>query len=203
MQICGHWVRKTPKHRSQGGSNVGLAGMILHKMIFLRLPYFATDDLSALHCEIVRYAGFQASPEIASICQRRHIPHELLDLLEKLLSLTAERRPTADKVKATLKRLKSPAYGFEWKRWWGVPRGQRNYRGSSATRPSKVDPQEGGDCGNTQASTIPAIMGPPVPAEEQAINGVRAPTPQTVGRLIFVAKVCNSHLYLSSSSLSD
>ncbi|WWC87201.1 uncharacterized protein L201_002087 [Kwoniella dendrophila CBS 6074] len=82
-------------------------GMILHKMLFLRLPYPDTEDYDALHREIIAYAGFKPSSEVIQSLERRHIPRDLLLLLSKLESLIPEERPGAEKVRAGLKNLEA------------------------------------------------------------------------------------------------
>lgn len=86
-------------------------GMILHKMLFLKLPYQASDDLAALHDEIVRYRGFHPTPEVIEVCERRHIPREMLLLLEKLLDLSPEQRPNAERVRLALSRFHGTSLG--------------------------------------------------------------------------------------------
>lgn len=76
--------------------------MILHKMLFLHMPYQNTDDFTALHAEILNYRGFIATPEVIQTCERRHIPQDLLFLLERLLHLLPEQRPSAERVKEAL-----------------------------------------------------------------------------------------------------
>ncbi|WRT65045.1 uncharacterized protein IL334_001987 [Kwoniella shivajii] len=80
-------------------------GMILHKMLFLHLPYPDTEDYSELHKEILSYPGFIPTPEIVQSLERRHIPRDLLVLLSKLESLIPEERPGAEKVRAGLRGL--------------------------------------------------------------------------------------------------
>jgi hypothetical protein len=91
--------------------------MILHKMMFLQLPYPPTEDFTALHSEIIKYQGFVATPEIVQTFERRNIPRNLLLVLERLLHLTPERRPTAERVKAALQGRKSP--GLASRVWAG------------------------------------------------------------------------------------
>ncbi|WWD07970.1 hypothetical protein V865_006080 [Kwoniella europaea PYCC6329] len=82
-------------------------GMILHKMLFLHLPYPDTEDYEALHKEILAYPGFVPTTEIIQSLERRHIPRDLLVLLSKLESLIPEDRPGAEKVRAGLKNLEN------------------------------------------------------------------------------------------------
>jgi len=73
-------------------------GLILHKMLFFRLPYDHDDTFSELERQIASYRGFTATPSIMAACERRGLPRQLLSLLEKLVSLTPSRRPSAEKV---------------------------------------------------------------------------------------------------------
>lgn len=81
--------------------------MILHKMMFLQLPYPLTEDFTALHSEILKYRGFVATPDVVQTFERRHIPRSLLLVLERLLHLTPEQRPSAERVKAALQGRRS------------------------------------------------------------------------------------------------
>jgi hypothetical protein len=91
--------------------------MILHKMMFLQLPYPLTEDFTALHSEILKYQGFVATPEIIQTFERRHIPRNLLLVLERLLHLVPEQRPSADRVKAALEGRRSA--GLAGRMWAG------------------------------------------------------------------------------------
>jgi hypothetical protein len=100
--------------------------MILHKLLFLHLPYGDTDDFDALHAEILRYPGcvslptcrwtllrlvtpprFIPTPELIESCERRHIPRDLLLLLSKLVNVNPEERPTAERVRTAIRGLVS------------------------------------------------------------------------------------------------
>ncbi|GFZ49125.1 hypothetical protein JCM24511_06875 [Saitozyma sp. JCM 24511] len=82
-------------------------GMILHKLLFLHLPYGDTDDFDALHAEILRYPGFIPTPELIESCERRHIPRDLLLLLSKLVNVNPEARPTAERVRTAIRGLET------------------------------------------------------------------------------------------------
>lgn len=85
--------------------------MVLHKMMFLQLPYLDTEDFAVLHSEILAYPGFSATPDIIQTCERRHIPRNLLLLLERLLHVSPDQRPTAERVKKALPGLRSRRFG--------------------------------------------------------------------------------------------
>lgn len=87
-------------------------------MLFLKLPFQASEDLSALHDEILRYRGFHPSPEVIEVCERRHIPRALLLLLEKLLDLSPEQRPNAERVKLALARFQGSTLGSKIGKIW-------------------------------------------------------------------------------------
>ena len=53
-QTCGHWVGPIVVAMSINSLE---AGMILHKLLFLHLPYSQTDDFGDLQTEIVAYPG--------------------------------------------------------------------------------------------------------------------------------------------------
>ncbi|BEJ13856.1 hypothetical protein CspHIS471_0310300 [Cutaneotrichosporon sp. HIS471] len=82
-------------------------GMVLHKLLFLRLPYEFTEDLQRLHVEIVAYPGFEATPSLVETCERRHIPRNVLLLLEKLLHLSPDQRPSAERVRLAIDTLRT------------------------------------------------------------------------------------------------
>lgn len=81
--------------------------MVLHKLLFLRLPYEFTEDLQRLHEEIVEYSGFTATPSLVETCERRHIPRSVLLLLEKLLHLSPDQRPSAERVRLAIDSLQA------------------------------------------------------------------------------------------------
>jgi hypothetical protein len=81
--------------------------MVLHKLLFLRLPYEFTEDLQQLHAEIVDYPGFEATPGLVETCERRHIPRNMLLLLEKLLHRSPDQRPNAERVRMAIESLRA------------------------------------------------------------------------------------------------
>ncbi|ORX34368.1 kinase-like domain-containing protein [Kockovaella imperatae] len=82
-------------------------GMILHKLLFLHLPYSDTDDFEQLQEEILAYQGFMPSAELIDSCRRRHLPRDLLLVLSSLLNTLPESRPSAEKVRAGIQGLVS------------------------------------------------------------------------------------------------
>lgn len=124
MDVQGNW-RPSDSHADMwslgkmGGEWVlTFSGMILHKMLFLKLPYQASEDLEALHDEILQYRGFHPSAEMIDVCERRHIPRALLLLLEKLLDLSPEQRPNAERVKLALSRFNKTGFGDKLGNIW-------------------------------------------------------------------------------------
>ncbi|KAK8846730.1 hypothetical protein IAR55_005817 [Kwoniella newhampshirensis] len=82
-------------------------GMILHKMLFLHLPYPDTDDYDVLHRDIVAYRGFIPTLELFQSIERRRMPRDLLILLSKLAHIKPEERPSAEKVRMALRGLET------------------------------------------------------------------------------------------------
>lgn len=101
MPTCGRWVSDS------GANDADCSGMVLHKLLFLRLPYEFTEDLQRLHVEIVAYSGFEATASLVETCERRHIPRNVLLLLEKLLHLSPDQRPSAERVRLAIDTLRT------------------------------------------------------------------------------------------------
>jgi serine/threonine protein kinase len=82
-------------------------GMILHKLIFFRLPYPDVDpaDVNGIEREVLAYPGWKAAadPGVVASCKRRGLPRELLLLLEGLLCRNPRERPSSDRVLSALK----------------------------------------------------------------------------------------------------
>lgn len=108
-QTCGRLVGQHPYSLT--------SGIILHRMLFLLSPYKNPEDLSELHNEIIHYQGYRATPETLEACERRHIPKSLLLLLERLLHLSPEQRPSAERVKEAVEEFGRRASGRSWKPW--------------------------------------------------------------------------------------
>ena len=88
-------------------SDMWSLGMILHKLIFFRLPYPDIDptDVNGIEREVLAYPGWKAAADPGTIasCKRRGLPRELLILLEGLLSTNPWERPSSDRVLNALK----------------------------------------------------------------------------------------------------
>lgn len=86
-------------------SDMWSLGMILHKLIFLRLPYPEVDstDVDGMERNVLAYEGYKATPEIVWQCKRRGLPRALLLLLENLLHVNSKIRPSADRVLNAIK----------------------------------------------------------------------------------------------------
>jgi hypothetical protein len=54
--ICGHLVCAV--HLPQTSRAETSSGLILHKLLFLHLPYTSTEDFVALQAEIITYQGY-------------------------------------------------------------------------------------------------------------------------------------------------
>ncbi|KAG8938645.1 putative serine/threonine-protein kinase iks1, partial [Tulasnella sp. 408] len=71
--------------------------MILHKLLFFRLPY-QHDDIAGLEQEVAQYSGFKADNDTINAFTRRGLPPAILYLLQSLLSTEPHRRPTSGQV---------------------------------------------------------------------------------------------------------
>ncbi|PIL27569.1 transporter [Ganoderma sinense ZZ0214-1] len=91
-------------------------GMILHKMLFFRLPYRYTVDndeasrpkdgrdyMDRLEAEILEYTGFKSSSILASGFESRRLPKVYLLLLETLLNVKPSARPSSERVLGVIK----------------------------------------------------------------------------------------------------
>jgi hypothetical protein len=99
--------------------------MILHKLIFFRLPYrWAAygdrpgldgsdanslneddergDDTDRLEREVSSYPGFKSTARLETLFTSRRLPRSYLVLLESLLNVSPAARPTCEKVLAAL-----------------------------------------------------------------------------------------------------
>ncbi|KAJ8589502.1 kinase-like protein [Rhizopogon salebrosus TDB-379] len=90
-------------------SDMWSLGMILHKMLFFKLPYrYATegeasendeaDKMNKLEQEILGYSGFRSTSALVTSFESRHLPRSFLMLLEGLLSITASARPSSERI---------------------------------------------------------------------------------------------------------
>ncbi|TDL15946.1 kinase-like protein [Rickenella mellea] len=83
-------------------------GMILHMLLFFRLPYrYSSDgegrsgdggDMARLEKEVSNYSGFRSTPTMASTFASRGVSQAYLLLLESLLNRTAVQRPSSERV---------------------------------------------------------------------------------------------------------
>ncbi|KAG9311790.1 hypothetical protein JVU11DRAFT_8037 [Chiua virens] len=95
-------------------SDMWSLGMILHKMLFFRLPYhYATegeisdkdevDKMNKLEQEISRYPGFRTTSTLLAVFEGRHLPRAFLILLEGLLSVNPPVRPTCERILSAMR----------------------------------------------------------------------------------------------------
>lgn len=88
-------------------SDMWSLGMILHKLIFFRLPYPDIDptDVNGIEREVLAYPGWKAAADPGAVanCKHRGLPRELLILLEGLLSTNPRERPSSERVLSALK----------------------------------------------------------------------------------------------------
>jgi serine/threonine protein kinase len=105
-------------------SDMWSLGMILHKLIFFRLPYrwaaygdrpldgFSHtsphedggqgSDMDRLEREVSSYPGFQSTARLETLFASRRLPRSYLVLLESLLNVSPVARPSCEKVLAAL-----------------------------------------------------------------------------------------------------
>ncbi|RDB27537.1 putative serine/threonine-protein kinase iksA [Hypsizygus marmoreus] len=94
-------------------------GMILHKLLFFRLPYrYAAegdangdsisteregDKMERLEREVLEYPGFKATPAMVTAFEARRLPRTYLVLLESLLNVVPSARPSSDRVLSAIR----------------------------------------------------------------------------------------------------
>ncbi|CDO70618.1 hypothetical protein BN946_scf184748.g15 [Trametes cinnabarina] len=91
-------------------------GMILHKLLFFRLPYRYSSDCEdpsrpkdgkefadRLAAEILRYPGFKSSQSMVTTFESRRLPRAYLYLLENLLHVKPSVRMSAERVLNAMK----------------------------------------------------------------------------------------------------
>jgi len=91
-------------------------GMILHKLLFFRLPYrYASgssesasalpedEKLDRLEREVVEYEGFRSNETLQIAFQTRKLPQAYLVLLENLLTPIPTRRPSCERVASAIR----------------------------------------------------------------------------------------------------
>ncbi|KAJ9099286.1 hypothetical protein QFC21_004167 [Naganishia friedmannii] len=88
----GHWREWDTK------ADIWSLGLILHKLLFFRLPYAETESYEELGEMIHRYPGFKATTEIKTSFSKRGLPLGLLTLLEELTNVVPSKRPSMQKV---------------------------------------------------------------------------------------------------------
>ncbi|KAI6127893.1 kinase-like domain-containing protein [Pisolithus croceorrhizus] len=95
-------------------SDMWSLGMILHKMLFFRLPYrYATegegseegdtDVMNKLEKEILGYSGFRSTPSLSAAFESRRLSRAFLILLETLLSITPSSRPSCERIASAIR----------------------------------------------------------------------------------------------------
>lgn len=95
-------------------SDMWSLGMILHKMLFFKLPYrYATegeatayddaDKMDKLEQEILGYIGFRSTSALATTFESRRLPRSFLILLEGLLSINPSLRPSCERIVSAMR----------------------------------------------------------------------------------------------------
>ncbi|KAH9831148.1 kinase-like protein [Rhodofomes roseus] len=87
-------------------SDMWSVGMILHKLLFFRLPYANSSDNTRsgreapdqLEHEVQTYAGFKSSGSLMTAFESRRLPRAYLVLLEGLLNISPSIRPSSERV---------------------------------------------------------------------------------------------------------
>lgn len=79
-------------------SDIWSVGMILHLLVFFRLPWGNMDDLGALRVEIARYQGFRRKEGVVESEKGNKGDEVLLGLLEQMLQVDAVKRPSCKDV---------------------------------------------------------------------------------------------------------
>lgn len=79
-------------------SDMWSLGMILHKLIYFRLPWKNDEDMGELEKEIMGFRGYRASNENIRAFTHRRLPIALCQLLSKLLDVDPFQRPGSDQV---------------------------------------------------------------------------------------------------------
>ncbi|KAG6844144.1 hypothetical protein H0H87_009487 [Tephrocybe sp. NHM501043] len=100
-------------------SDMWSLGMILHKLLFFRLPYryaaegdangeaistnCESDKLEKLEKEVLSYPGFKSTAALVKAFETRRLPRSYLVLLESLLNITPLSRPSCERVANAIK----------------------------------------------------------------------------------------------------
>ncbi|KAG1906220.1 kinase-like protein [Suillus fuscotomentosus] len=95
-------------------SDMWSLGMILHKMLFFKLPFrYATegeataydeaDKMDKLEQEILGYTGFRSTSALATSFESRSLPRSFLILLEGLLSINPSSRPSCERIVSAIR----------------------------------------------------------------------------------------------------
>ncbi|KAG8691375.1 putative serine/threonine-protein kinase iks1 [Ceratobasidium sp. 423] len=79
-------------------SDVWSLGMILHKLIYFRLPWKNDEDMAELEKEIIGFQGYKANAENIQGFEKRRLPAALCQLLSRMLAVEPSGRPGSDQV---------------------------------------------------------------------------------------------------------
>jgi len=92
-------------------SDMWSVGMILHKLLFFRLPYASSSDNTRdgseapdmLEREVQSYIGFKSSGSLVTAFESRRLPRAYLMLLEGLLNINPSIRPSSERVQSAIR----------------------------------------------------------------------------------------------------
>ncbi|KAB5590322.1 Pkinase domain-containing protein [Ceratobasidium theobromae] len=79
-------------------SDMWSLGMVLHKLVYFRLPWKNDENLTELENEIIGFQGYKANTENTQAFAKRRLPVALCQLLSKLLDIDPFERPGSDQV---------------------------------------------------------------------------------------------------------
>ncbi|KAF9459711.1 kinase-like domain-containing protein [Collybia nuda] len=106
-------------HQIDSKADMWSLGMILHKLLFFRLPYrYASEGdangepisadrenekLDRLEKEVLAYPGFKSTPGLIAAFEARYLPRAYLVLLESLLNVLPLGRPSCERVSTAIR----------------------------------------------------------------------------------------------------
>ncbi|KAF8872736.1 kinase-like domain-containing protein [Infundibulicybe gibba] len=182
-------------------SDMWSLGMILHKLLFFKLPYrYASagdangdtvstdregDKLLQLEKEVLSYPGFKSTSALVSKFESRRLPRAFLILLESLLNVTPAGRPSCERVSTAIREgrldpLREPVAPSSL-----IPIVRRRStsdeppaRDPSTPQPDKLSQSEASGQATRPAAEVgekTPLLGLPAPNDQTAISELRPP----------------------------